>query len=280
MYFQAEAQRTCAGSESERVKWFQGFCLYRGVILWKGNDCGRSRVGWAEMELQVWPGLWPNRESLLSGPRLPARYQQLPPEAWLCQETPLLAVGRRIVETEVSFSSLIYFLVPRQPTRYQQLPLEAWLCQETPLLAVGRIAGTEGPFSFLISLNPQFSSFLVQAIVVSRMVNSLLTLVTLTFISLIRRLQWDFLGDTVDKSLPANAGDTGLIPIRARFHNAAEQLSLRTTTAESSSCNNWRHGQKPPQWEACALRPRGAPGSPQLKKALTKQWRPRAAKNK
>ena len=113
MYFQAEAQRACAGSESERVKWFQGFCLYRGVILWKGNDCGRSRVGWAEMELQIWPGLWPNRESLLSGPRLPARYQQLPPEIWLCQETPLLAVGRRIVETEVSFSSLIYFLFLR-----------------------------------------------------------------------------------------------------------------------------------------------------------------------
>ena len=202
----------------------------------RSNQMGEAAPGKVIFELQIWPGLWPNRESLLSG--------------------------------------------PRQPTRYQQLPLEAWLCQETPLLAVGRIAGTEDPLSSLISLNPQFSSFLVQVIVVSRMVNSLLTLVTLTFIPLIRRLQWDFLGDTVDKSPPANAGDTGLIPIRARFHNAAEQLSLRATTAESASCNNWRRDQKPPQWEACALRPRGAPGSPQLKKALTKQWRPRAAKNK
>ena len=30
----------------------------------------------------------------------------------------------------------------------------------------------------------------------------------------------DFLGGTVDKDLPANAGDTGLIPRLGRFHTA------------------------------------------------------------
>ena len=256
---------------------FKGFAC-RGVISWKGNNCGRSRVGWAEMELQIWPGLWPKRESLLSGPRLPARYQQLPPEAWLCQETPLLAVERRIIGTEVPFSSLMCFCIyvvhlqcwlnsvnggrsrdttlrtfsvswewmtswggvcvqrlghsiplefrsmrsnqmggeapgkvilepqpepqiwpglwpnresllsgPRQPARYQQLSPKAGLCQETSLLVVGRqIVGTEVSSSSLISLNPQFSLFLVQAIMISCMGNSLLALVTLTFIPLIK----------------------------------------------------------------------------------------------
>ena len=336
---------------------FKGFAC-RGVISWKGNNCGRSRVGWAEMELQIWPGLWPKRESLLSGPRLPARYQQLPPEAWLCQETPLLAVERRIIGTEVPFSSLMCFCIyvvhlqcwlnsvnggrsrdttlrtfsvswewmtswggvcvqrlghsiplefrsmrsnqmggeapgkvilepqpepqiwpglwpnresllsgPRQPARYQQLSPKAGLCQETSLLVVGRqIVGTEVSSFSLISLNPQFSLFLVQAIMISCMGNSLLALVTLTFIPLIRRLQWDLLGGTVDGSPPANAGDTGLIPVRARFHNAAEQLSPCTTTTEAACCNNWSPhlrpvfcSEKPPQWEARAPQRRAAP---------------------
>ena len=194
-------------------------------------------------EPQIWPGLRPNRESLFSGPRQPARYQQLPPEAWLCQETPLLVVGRRIV-------------------------------------------GTEVPSSSLISLNPQFSLFLVQAIVISCMGNSLLTLVTLTFIPLIKRRQWDLLGGTVDESPPASAGDTGLIPVRGRFHNAAE-LSPCTATTEPACCNNGSphlepvfYSERPPQWEACELQRRVALGSPQLKKARTKQWRLSAARNK
>ena len=33
-----------------------------------------------------------------------------------------------------------------------------------------------------------------------------------------RRRKGDFLGDTVDKNLPANAGDKGLIPGAGRFH--------------------------------------------------------------
>ena len=33
-----------------------------------------------------------------------------------------------------------------------------------------------------------------------------------------RILPWDFPGGTVDKSLPANAGDMGLIPGPGRFH--------------------------------------------------------------
>ena len=201
---------------------FKGFAC-RGVISRKGNNCGRSRVGWVEMELQIWPGLWPNRESLLFGPRQPARYQQLSPEAGLCQETSLLVVGRQIV-------------------------------------------GTEVPLSSLISLNPQFSLFLVQAIMISCMGNSLLTLVTLTFIPLIKRLQWDLLGGTVDESPPANAGDMGLIPVPARFHNATEQLSRCTATTEAVCCNNWSPhlepvfcSEKPPQREACAPPQRAAP---------------------
>ena len=33
-----------------------------------------------------------------------------------------------------------------------------------------------------------------------------------------RRCKGDFLGDTVEKNLPANAGDMGLIPGPRRFH--------------------------------------------------------------
>ena len=50
----------------------------------------------------------------------------------------------------------------------------------------------------------------------------------------------DFPGGTMDKNLPANTGDTGLIPGLGRFHMprgnlacALQLLSLRATTAEA-----------------------------------------------
>ena len=33
-----------------------------------------------------------------------------------------------------------------------------------------------------------------------------------------KNIRWDFPGGTVDKNLPANSGDTGLIPDPGRFH--------------------------------------------------------------
>ena len=33
-----------------------------------------------------------------------------------------------------------------------------------------------------------------------------------------QELKWDFPGGPVDKNLPANTGDTGLIPSPGRFH--------------------------------------------------------------
>ena len=46
----------------------------------------------------------------------------------------------------------------------------------------------------------------------------------------------DFPGGAVDRNLPANAGDTGLIPSLERFH-MTEQLSLCATTTEAKSRN-------------------------------------------
>ena len=57
----------------------------------------------------------------------------------------------------------------------------------------------------------------------------------------------DFPGGTVDKNLPANAGDTGLIPGPGRFH-MPQQLSLCTTTPEARlprACAQQQ--EKPPQ---------------------------------
>ena len=53
----------------------------------------------------------------------------------------------------------------------------------------------------------------------------------------------DFSGGTVDKSLPANAGDLGSIPGLGRFHmHGADTPTLHNSWAcilELQSCNSW-----------------------------------------
>ena len=64
----------------------------------------------------------------------------------------------------------------------------------------------------------------------------------------------------------------------------AQVLKPGATNTEPTRCSSWSpcawspypQQEKPLQGEACALKPY----SPPLKKAHTKQWRPRAAKNK
>ena len=89
------------------------------------------------------------------------------------------------------------------------------------------------------------------------------------------------------KNLPANAGDTGLIPGLGRSHmpqsNLAHEpqlLSLRATTTEACVPR-----ARALQREATAMRsPRTAmkssPHSLQLEKARAQQQRPNVAKNK
>ena len=89
----------------------------------------------------------------------------------------------------------------------------------------------------------------------------------------------DFLGGTVDKNLPASAGDSGSIPSLGRFHMPQSNLA---------SHNCWAHApracapqqEKPSQGEAHALQLESSPHSPQLEKACKQQQRPSTAKNK
>ena len=55
-------------------------------------------------------------------------------------------------------------------------------------------------------------------------------------------MKWDFPGGTVDKNPPANAGDTGSIPGRERFHmlqriqpspSVPQRLSLSVANTEA-----------------------------------------------
>lgn len=99
--------------------------------------------------------------------------------------------------------------------------------------------GTEVPSPPpLISLNPQFSLFLVQAIVISCMANSLLTLVTWTFIPFIKRrsrLTWWHSGCRV---LPVQ-GTQVWYPFKDftmpqnNWARAPQLLSLRAATTEA-----------------------------------------------
>ena len=81
-------------------------------------------------------------------------------------------------------------------------------------------------------------------------------------------------GGTVDKKLPANAGDTGSIPGPGRFHipwsnqtQAPQLLSPRAATAKACMPR------------ACTPQPESSPCSQQLEKAHAQQRRPNAAKN-
>ena len=88
----------------------------------------------------------------------------------------------------------------------------------------------------------------------------------------LKKWDLDFPGGSVVENLPANAGDTGLIPdARTKILHITEQLSTCTTTTEA--CMHRVHAlqqEKPPQWEAC---------TPQLESALLTAIResPRAA---
>ena len=90
--------------------------------------------------------------------------------------------------------------------------------------------------------------------------------------------QGDFLNDAVDKSPPANAGDTGLIPGLGRFHitwsswspwaiTAEPTLwSPEATTAEACAPGTCAPQRKRPlQWESCAPRHRVAPTAGSIK---------------
>ena len=84
----------------------------------------------------------------------------------------------------------------------------------------------------------------------------------------------NFPGGTVDRNLPANAGDTGLIPSLERFHMPQSNLAcvpqllrLRAATAEPTRL-------EPLSSTTRESRP------PQLEKAYTKQQRLSTTKNK
>ena len=100
----------------------------------------------------------------------------------------------------------------------------------------------------------------------------------------------DLLGGSVDKNLPANAGDMGLIPGPGGFHmpwNTPQPLSLCSRTRElqlQSPCaaatearaprTHAPQQKKPLRWEAWALQLESSPCSPQLEKAHKQQWKP------
>ena len=83
----------------------------------------------------------------------------------------------------------------------------------------------------------------------------------------------DFPCGTVDKNLPANAGDTGSISCPGRFHMP------RATKPVPHSC--WGHAPEPtsPEYWAHVLQ-QCSPRLPQLEKAHGQQQRPSAAENK
>ena len=75
-----------------------------------------------------------------------------------------------------------------------------------------------------------------------------------------------FPGGSVVKNLPANAGETGLIPDLGRSHmprsNEAHEPQLLSLAQEPGSCN-----EKPPQWEASTLQLESRPHLPNLEKS-------------
>ena len=69
----------------------------------------------------------------------------------------------------------------------------------------------------------------------------------------------DFPSSTENKNLPAKAGDMGSIPGLGRSH-IPEQLSPGATTAKDHAPGDCdQQPEKPPQGEAQAPQPRGAP---------------------
>ena len=96
----------------------------------------------------------------------------------------------------------------------------------------------------------------------------------LWYVNYISKKSWHlgFPGGAVVKSLPANAGDTGLIPGPGRSHmprsnwaRAPQLLSLRSGAREPRVLKPPAPGARAPQqerplhWEACALQRKVAP---------------------
>ena len=96
----------------------------------------------------------------------------------------------------------------------------------------------------------------------------------------VQKTLWCFAGGPVVKNPPANSGDMGLIRGPGGYHMlwgnwacVQQLLSLCFRAQELQQ-------EKLPQWEARTLQLESNPRLPQLQKAGTQQWRPRAAKKK
>ena len=83
----------------------------------------------------------------------------------------------------------------------------------------------------------------------------------------------DFPGGTVDKTLPANAGDTGSSPSPGRFHVPQMLKPLRPRAGAPQE-------ERPLQGEAYTPQLERSPHSPQRERARKQQRTPRTAKNK
>ena len=79
----------------------------------------------------------------------------------------------------------------------------------------------------------------------------------------------------MDKNPPANAG-TQVRSLLWEDPQALGQLRQYATTTEAHA----QQKEKPLQWKAQALQLESNPHLSQLEKALMKQWRPSATKNK
>ena len=81
------------------------------------------------------------------------------------------------------------------------------------------------------------------------------------------KLFYSFPGDSLVKNLPANAGDTGLIPGLGISQHAMEQLSLCITSSEPVLHNKGNHHNEKPahhSWRAAPIATaRGKPAQQQ-----------------
>ena len=109
----------------------------------------------------------------------------------------------------------------------------------------------------------------------------------------------DFPGGPVVEKLPANAGDTGSIPVWARYHklwgNLARAPQLLSLQSKLHTCSRAHvllpHtdsiclepmlcNEKSTEWEVCTPQLESSPRSWKLEKASMQQWRPNIAKYK
>ena len=82
------------------------------------------------------------------------------------------------------------------------------------------------------------------------------------------------------KNLPANAGDTGLIPGPERSHMPQDNWAHASQLLSRHSRPRALQQEKPPRWEAHVLQLESSPSLLQQEKALGQQQRPIAAKSK